>query len=136
VNGTGAPLRAIVGLLAVVLLLVACDTPDPGEAGTILVVAMAGPTCPVETDPPDPDCAPQPVEAAPIAVMRAVGGDEVIAEGTTDADGRLTLEVPAGDYRVTGGSVAGLTGAPQPVVVSVLAGLTTEVPLGYDTGIR
>ena len=135
-KGTVAPLRAVVGLLAVVLLLVACDTPDPGEAGTILVVAMAGPTCPVETDPPDPECAPQPVADAPIVVMRAVGGDEVVAEGTTDADGRLTLEIPAGDYRVTGGSVAGLVGTPEPVLVSVLAGLTTEVPLGYDTGIR
>lgn len=127
--------RTVVILCGALLLLVACDTPDRSEEGTLLVVAMAGPTCPVETDPPDPECAPQPVPDAPIAVSTP-GGREVVAEGVTDADGRLTLAVPAGDYRVTAGSVEGLAGTPEPVVVSVVAGITIEVPLGYDTGIR
>ena len=68
--------------------------------------------------------------------MPADGQDIVIAQGETGADGRLTLAVPAGDYIVTAGAVEGLISAPEPVVVSVLAGVTTEVPLGYDTGIR
>ena len=127
--------RAIVALCLAVLLLVACDTPDRGEQGTILVVAMAGPTCPVESDPPDPECAPRPVPDAAI-VLTAPAGRDVVAEGVTDAEGRLTLDVPAGDYRVTAGSVEGLMAAPEPVVVSVIAGITIEVPLSYDTGIR
>ena len=68
--------------------------------------------------------------------MPANGQEIVIAQGETGADGRLTLAVPAGDYIVTAGAVEGLTAAPERVVVSVLAGLTTEIPLGYDTGIR
>ena len=129
-------MRGVLVLVAVLALLTACDTAPRQEEGSILFVAMAGPTCPVETDPPDPDCAPRPVAGAPVFVMPASGQDIVIAEGETGADGRLTLAVPAGDYIVTAGAVEGLMAAPEPVVVSVLAGLTTEVPLGYDTGIR
>jgi hypothetical protein len=129
-------MKGVLALVAVMALLTACDPAPPEEEGSIVFVAMAGPTCPVETDPPDPDCAPQPVAGAPVFVMPANGQDVVIAEGATGADGRLTLAVPAGDYIVTAGAVEGLAAAPEPVVVSVLAGLTTEVPLGYDTGIR
>jgi hypothetical protein len=126
----------VVVVAAVLALLTACDPAPPQEEGSILIVAMAGPTCPVETDPPDPDCAPRPVAGAPIAVTLVEGGGAAVAQGETGADGRLTLAVPAGDYVVTAGAIEGLASAPEPVMVSVLAGLTTEVPLGYDTGIR
>jgi hypothetical protein len=122
-------------LLAAVALLTACDPAEPTAEGSIVVVAQAGPVCPVETNPPDPSCAPRPVANAPIVVTLA-DSDDVVAEGATDAEGRLTLAVPIGDYVVTAGAVEGLVAAPQPVVVSVLANLTTEVPVAYDTGIR
>ena len=60
----------------------------------------------------------------------------MVAQGETDADGRLTLAVPAGDYLVSAGEVEGLIAAPEPAVVTVLANLTIEVPVAYDTGIR
>ena len=129
-------MKALVGLIAVLLVLTACDTPDPAEAGAIIVVAMAGPTCPVETDPPDPECAPRPVADAPIVVTLLGRGGTAVAEGETDADGRLTLPLPAGNYVVTAGAVEGLVAPPDAPVVTVLAGVTTEVPIGYDTGIR
>ncbi len=129
-------MKLIIGLAAVVVLLIACDPADPAEEGAIIVVAMAGPTCAVETDPPDPECAPRPVSGAPIVVTHVERGGAAVAQGETDADGRLTLALPAGDYVVTAGAVEGLMSAPEPAVVSVLAGLTTEVSLGYDTGIR
>ena len=117
-------------------MLTACEPAEPAEGGSIVVVAMAGPVCPVESDPPDPSCAPRPVAGAPVVVTPADGSDEVVAQGETDADGRLTLAVPLGDYLVSAGEVEGLVAAPEPVVVSVLANLTTEVPVAYDTGIR
>jgi len=122
-------------LIAALAMLTACDPAEPSAEGSIVVVAMAGPVCPVETNPPDPSCAPRPVANAPI-VVTAAGGDDVVAEGTTDAAGSLTLAVPIGDYLVTAGAVEGLVAAPEPVVVSVLANLATEVPIAYDTGIR
>jgi hypothetical protein len=117
-------------------MLTACVPSEPREEGSIVIVAMAGPTCPVETDPPDPDCAPRAVAGAPIVVMAAGDSDVVVAQGETDADGRLTLAVPVGDYLVSAGAVEGLIAAPDPVLVSVLANLTIEVPVAYDTGIR
>ena len=127
--------RALLVLLAAMALLTACDPAEPSAQGSIVVVAQAGPVCPVETNPPDPSCAPRPVANAPIVVTLA-DSDDVVAEGVTDAEGRLTLAVPIGDYLVTAGAVEGLVAAPEPVVVSVLANLTTEVPVAYDTGIR
>jgi hypothetical protein len=129
-------MRLIVGLVAVLLVLTACDTSDPAQAGAIIVVAMAGPTCPVETDPPDPNCAPRPVAGAPIVVTLVGRGGSAVAEGETDANGRLTLALPAGNYVVTAGPVEGLIPPADPAVATVLAGVTTEVAIGYDTGIR
>jgi len=127
--------RVLLVVLVAMALLTACDPAEPSAQGSIVVVAQAGPVCPVETNPPDPSCAPRPVANAPIVVTLA-DSDDVVAEGATDAEGRLTLAVPIGDYVVTAGAVEGLVAAPQPVVVSVLANLTTEVPVAYDTGIR
>ena len=123
-------------LVASLGLLTACEPSEPRAEGSIVIVAMAGPVCPVETDPPDPDCAPRAVEGAPIVVTPGDGSDVVVAQGETDAEGRLTLAVPAGDYLVSAGEVEGLVAAPEPAVVTVLANLTIEVPVAYDTGIR
>ena len=105
--------------------------------GAIQVDAFAGPICPVETEPPDPDCAARPVEGALVLVQPGDGRDIVVAQGETDAEGRVLLDVPPGSYVVLGAAVEGLMGgAPQPVPVVVEAGGRTVVDLSYDTGIR
>lgn len=121
------------------LLLAACrlaPSTSASDLGSIEVEAFAGPVCPVETDPPDPECAPRPVQGALILVQPADGRDIVVAQGETDADGRVLLDVPAGDYLVIGAAVEGLMGVPQPIAVTVEADEATPVGLGYDTGIR
>jgi len=104
--------------------------------GSIQVDAFAGPVCPVETEPPDPDCAAQPVEGALIVVQPADGRDIVVAQGETDAEGRVLIELPPGSYLVIGTAVEGLMGTPAPVTAGVEAGGRTLVGLEYDTGIR
>lgn len=127
-------------LLIIVLALVgsACvTTPSPSELpGTLAVTALAGPVCPVETNPPDPDCAPRSVAGVQVVVSPADGRDMVVASGTTDADGMLHLSLAAGDYLVAAGEAEGLFGRPEAVAVTVAAGDTTSVTLDYDTGIR
>jgi hypothetical protein len=135
-SGVTPAMLRILFLVSLLGVLTACEPEESGEQGLIVVVAMAGPVCPVESDPPDPSCAPRPVAGAPIVVTPPDGSEVVVAQGETGADGRLTLELPAGDYLVSAGAVEGLTGPPEPVVVSVLANLSTEVPVAYDTGIR
>jgi hypothetical protein len=112
------------------------------EAGDVLPDATgvhgtvaAGPTCPVERDPPDPDCAARPVVGA-VLVFTDADGTEV-ARATSAADGTFTVELAPGAYRVTAGPVEGLIGTPAPMDVEVEAGQPmTELQVSYDTGIR
>jgi hypothetical protein len=112
------------------------------EAGDVLPDATgvhgtvtAGPTCPVERDPPDPDCAAR-VVAGAVLVFTAADGTEV-TRATSAADGTFTVELAPGAYRVTAQPVEGLMGTPAPMDVEVEAGQPmTELQVSYDTGIR
>ena len=60
--------------VTIVILLVAGCMPatptPPAAAGTLQVEVVAGPVCPVEQDPPDPNCEPRPVDGARIFVQQ------------------------------------------------------------------
>jgi hypothetical protein len=102
-----------------------------GVHGTV----TAGPTCPVERDPPDPDCAARPVVGA-VLVFTDADGTEV-ARATSAAGGTFTVGLAPGAYRVTAEPVEGLMGTPAPMDVEVEAGgPMTELQVSYDTGIR
>jgi hypothetical protein len=107
-------------------------TDGGGETG-ISGVAVAGPTCPVETV-GDPACAPRQVPNATIVVVDAGGAD--VGSVVTGLDGAFFIALPAGDYTLTGWPVEGLMGTPDPTAVTVTDGAVTEVQLSYDTGIR
>jgi hypothetical protein len=129
---------ALIVILAATLT--ACGgTPLPSPSvttGVLEVTAVAGPTCPVETDPPDPNCAPRPVEGARVLVSPGDGRDIVVADGTTDARGQVTFELAPGDYIVTAFEVAGLMGTPEPATVTVAGDEAEPLTFSYDTGIR
>jgi hypothetical protein len=101
-----------------------------GVHGTV----TAGPTCPVETQPPDPACAARPVAGAILVFTDA--DDTEVARATSGADGTFTVELAPGAYRLTPQSVDGLMGTPAMMDVVVGAGPPTEVQVSYDTGIR
>ena len=102
-----------------------------GVRGTV----TSGPTCPVETQPPDPDCAARQVAGA-ILVVTGVDGIEV-ARATSAPDGTFTVELAPGAYQVTPQPVEGLMGTPAPMDVEVEAGgPMAELQVSYDTGIR
>jgi hypothetical protein len=122
-------------------LLAACvpasASPTPGgDVGTLRIEVVAGPVCPVEQDPPDPDCEPRAVDGARILVQPGDGRDIVAGEATTDADGHATIELAPGEYIVVGIEVEGLMGLPEPATVVVESGESVTVTLAYDTGIR
>lgn len=108
------------------------DLPDAtGVQGNV----TAGPTCPVERDPPDPACAPRPVGGAVLVFTDADGSE--VARATSAADGTFTVELAPGAYRVTAEPVDGLMGTPAPMDFEVEAGQPmTELQVSYDTGIR
>jgi hypothetical protein len=107
----------------------------PSPRTGITVTAIAGPTCPVETVPPDPMCAPRPVGAASIDVQDATGRS--IARGTTDATGWAFLEIAPGIYRVSVQAVGdGVMAPPDAQDVEVAAETVAALTFAFDTGIR
>jgi hypothetical protein len=108
--------------------------PVPTDSG-VRVMVVAGPTCPVVTDPPDPNCADRPVAGA-VLVVTYLDGTEV-GRATSDAEGAAAIALAPGAYRLDPQPVEGLMGTPQPMEFSVEWGmLIPQLTVSYDTGIR
>ena len=63
---------------------------------------MAGPTCPVERNPPDPACADKPV-ATNVTIVRAGDPTKVVVVTQSDAQGMFKVSLPPGNYVVQSG---------------------------------
>jgi len=94
----------------------------------------AGPTCPVVTNPPDPNCADRAVPGAEL-VIESLDGTEV-ATTTSDSDGAFSVALAPGSYRIVPQPVDGLMGTAEPLEVQVVLGEPAVVEIVYDTGIR
>ena len=121
--------------MAAALAIPGCWPVTSAPAITLDGTAMAGPTCPVVQDPPDPDCAERPVAGAEILVLDASGSE--VARVTTAADGTFSVSLAAGSYQLVPQPVDGIMLAPGPIGVDLEAGEVPDpVDLAYDTGIR
>ena len=125
----------IVVSAALAAVLVACapsasNAPGSGVSG----IAVAGPMCPVVTDPPQSGCNARPVEGAELVIVDE-GGDQA-ATVTTGADGRFTVALPPGSYRLQPQPVEGLMGTAQELTFTVSSGEPADLTISYDTGIR
>ena len=127
-------------LAATILVAVACNpsSPTQGPTGTaptgIRGSVTAGPTCPVQANPPEPDCAPRLVAGATIVIRDGVGAQTAAA--VSGADGSFSVAIAAGDYVIDPLPVPGLLGTAQRQPVEVTRGSMTTVRVDYDTGIR
>lgn len=124
-------------VIGLVLALGACGaatarTPKSGLAGRV----VAGPTCPVETVPPQPRCAPRPL-AASLRIRRS-GSNAPATSVHSAADGRFRVRLAPGSYVVQALPKAGspFPRPPGPLDVKVKAGRFTHITITYDTGIR
>jgi hypothetical protein len=98
-------------------------------------VVTAGPTCPVETDPPNPACAERPVAGADLLILDQDGTE--VARVTAGEDGTFTIQLVPGSYHLVPQPVAGLMGIAQPIDFVVDAGQPVgDLHVSYDTGIR
>ena len=125
-------------IAALAVLVAACGilgtAPQPPPGTGVTVTAAAGPTCPVETIPPDPACAPRPVAGATILIKAGEG--TIVARLVTDANGIASVALMPGEYAVEPQPAAGLMGTAASQEVTVVAGAMASVLLAYDTGIR
>jgi hypothetical protein len=103
----------------------------PGETG-IAGIVLIGPQCPVVRE--GEECPDAPY-AARIEVFDAAGG--LAAETASGDDGRFTLGVAAGEYRLVARPLSD-TPIPSPVEqnVVVATGAVTEIVVSMDSGIR
>jgi hypothetical protein len=112
------------------------ETGDPMPDKTdVSGLVTAGPTCPVETDPPNPACAERPVAGAELVILDQDGTE--VARARTGEDGSFTIKLVPGSYRLVPQPVDGLMGTAQPVDFVVQSGQpVSDLQVSYDTGIR
>jgi len=125
--------------IALVLLAAAmlsgCGPEAASPEITVTGVVMAGPRCPVVTDPPDPACEDRPVADAEIVVMDESG--DSVATVRSAQDGSFSIELGEGRYELLPQPVEGLMGTAATVIVTVEDGVPVEpISINYDTGIR
>ena len=92
------------------------------------------PTCPVETDPPKPECAPRPYQAT-IVVWNADHSAQVMTF-TADENGRFRVPLEPGDYEIEPQGEGRFPLPPSPFVVTVSPDQFVHLDIEYDTGIR
>jgi hypothetical protein len=127
-------------LISLLVVVAGCRQPvsEPHGDPPALVAGrvVAGPTCPVVQDPPDPECADRPVGGAVIVVLDEEGRE--VTRATSDEEGTFNFELgPGAAYTLVPQPVEGLLGTAEPVEVAPQDfGERIEVTIVYDTGIR
>ena len=129
------PFRTTTLAILVVTGLLACQGPTQ-SAGTAAIGgrALAGPTCPVVSEPPDEACADRPVAGA-VLIVRTEDGEEALRL-TTDADGRFQGTLAPGLYTLVPQPVDGLMGTAPEQSITIEGDLSADLIVTYDTGIR
>lgn len=105
-----------------------------GDHITLNLSLVAGPVCPVEQDPPDPACAPRPVQNVEVLVFDSTGRE--VGAGASDENGLISIQLPAGAYYVVPPPVEGLMGTAAAQAFAAVGGDQVGLVLDYDTGIR
>ena len=128
----GWPVR----LVLMAACLAGCTAPPTGSDTIELRGRVtAGPTCPVERDPPDPTCEDRPVSGAEMVVLDVDGRE--VTRARSGEDGGFRVDLPPGEYQLVPQPVDGLMGTAPPLEVLLETGIDTPpVEIGYDTGIR
>ncbi len=118
-----------------VVALGACASHVPTDSSaTITGRLVAGPTCPVETDPPNPACAPRPVPDTEIVATLSDGTE---FRAVSSEEGTFRLALPPGDVVITFAAADAPMLAPDPITATIGANQTLNLgDLTYDTGIR
>lgn len=120
-------------LLVAATLVAGCSSPAPDSG--IEGMVWVGPMCPVESDPPDPDCADRPY-ATWLLVTAPEGGDVLEAAASNDA-GEFRVALEPGDYAIRSRATAsGYPYCASEGTIVVVEHEWTMATIRCDTGIR
>lgn len=123
-----------------IILITGC-TQQPAEnieKGLLEGKVSIGPICPVERNPPEPNCQPtkETFKAWPIGIWTP---DKKTKVGQIEPalDGTYRIELTAGNYVIDlEKQSSGIGGNNLPVTIEIIAGETTTLDVDIDTGIR
>ncbi len=102
-----------------------------GIKGTVFL----GPTCPVERNPPDPQCANKLYQTS--LVVTNSDGTHVIKTFSSDANGNFSVQVPPGTYAIRSApSMNMLPRCSTNGTITVSTGTYASTTVYCDTGIR
>jgi hypothetical protein len=117
------------------------ETPAPSRlasvAESVVGQLTAGPTCPVETNPPDPACAPRPLAGASVIATDPRGFE--VARAVSKVYGSFSLFLAPGTYALTPqptGDHMLRPPAGKSVTITGSSASPVVVDFRYDTGIR
>jgi hypothetical protein len=118
-------------VVAVTVAALAAGRHTPA-ASTVTGTVVTGPLIPVD---PGSPVGWTPTQAHVLAYR--IGTDSLVSSSNSNADGRFTLTLAAGRYRLEARlSGAGARSSAHPVTVTVTAGATEKARLWLDTGVR
>lgn len=100
-----------------------------GIRGTVTI----GPTCPVQKNPPDPNCADRPFQAG-FNVIDQEG--KTVKSFSSDENGKFSVDLDPGTYVIRNIPAPGTYPRTSPQDVTVSDGKYTELNLQFDSGIR
>jgi hypothetical protein len=119
-------------------LISGCDKQYTQEAGFLEGVISIGPICPVEKDPPDPDCLPtyETYKAYPVSIWTSNGRIKITRINPA-LDGSYRIELVPGNYLIKLEREHNTIGSSNlPVLVSIVTQKDTLLNIDIDTGIR
>ena len=123
--------------LAVLVSVIACDKQSDLENGFLEGKISIGPLCPVETDPPEPQCLPtaETYKAYPVYVCTS-DNSKKIALISPALDGSFKTELAPGKYLVILDKEQGIGSSNLPMEVTINPNESTVISIEIDTGIR
>jgi len=124
--------------LSVLIFISGCEKQITRPAGFLEGTISIAPICPVEKEPPNPDCLPtaETYNAYPVSVWTA-NGRLKIAQINPALDGSFITELPPGNYVVVLEKDQGGVGSSNlPVEVSINSLSKAILNIDIDTGIR
>ena len=108
---------------------------DTEQESGISGLVLLGPTCPVESNPPDPECADKPY--ATTLVVTTLDQTSVIKAFRSDETGRFSVQVDPGEYSIRSeGASNVLPFCSNNGDIKVNINAYTETTVNCDTGIR
>ncbi len=98
-------------------------------------IAMLGPMCPVQKNPPDPNCADRPYKTSLVATTS--DQLQIVKQFNSEADGKFSVDLAPGEYVITSANTAGIfSHCSSNGLVKVDKNKYTDITVYCDTGIR